>query len=155
MLHTLVPWRRPERLARFEAFDLDRVFDQFWRGFAAPASSPACVFAPRIDVHESETEYRVEAELPGLDEKDIAVTLENGVLSIRGERKEEHTEEDEQRGFRHRETFRGTFERALALPEDADEKGVSASYKNGILGIVIPKLPHAKPEVRSIPVQTS
>ncbi|HVN40282.1 MAG TPA: Hsp20/alpha crystallin family protein [Myxococcota bacterium] len=158
MLHSLVPWRRAHpRVARVDLYDeLDRVFDGFWRGFGLPASSQAPrVLAPRMDVTETENEYRVEAELPGLEQKDIQVTLENGVLTLAGERKEEREEEDEKRGFMHRESFRGRFERSLALPENADEKGVTATYKNGVLTLAIPKRPVAKPEVRTIEVKTS
>ena len=158
MLHSLVPWRRAHpRVGRVDLYDeLDRVFDGFWRGFGLPAASQAPrVLAPRMDVTETETEYRVEAELPGLEEKDIQVTLENGVLTLAGERKEEREETDEKRGFMHRESFRGRFERSLALPENADEKGVTAAYKNGILTLAIPKVPVAKPEVRTIEVKTS
>jgi HSP20 family protein len=158
MLHSLVPWRRshPERFARQGLYDeLDRVFDSFWRGFGLPATSetPAPrTFAPRVDVSETETEYRVDAELPGIGEKDIHVTLEEGVLRIAGDRKEERVKEDPKRGFHHKESFRGSFERTLRLPEDADEKGVTASYKNGVLSVAIPKLPRPEPEVRTIPV---
>ena len=159
MLHTLVPWRRsqPVRVSRVDLYDeLDRVFDGFWRGFGLPAASQAPrVLAPRMDVTETETEYRIEAELPGLEEKDIQITLENGVLTLAGERKEEREEKDEKRGFEHRESYRGRFERALRMPEDADEKGVTARYKNGVLSLAIPKLPVAKPEVRTIPIQTA
>ena len=108
-----------------------------------------------MDVSENEQEYRVEVELPGLDEKDITVTLENGVLAITGERKEEKEENDEKRGLRHRESWRGTFQRALRLPEDADEKGVTAATKAGILTVVVPKLPKPEPQIRTIPVQAS
>lgn len=158
MLHTLVPWRRshPERVNRVDLYEeLDRVFDGFWRGFGMPESRAPRAFAPRMDVTETETEYRVEAELPGLEEKDIKLTLENGVLAISGERREEKEETDEKRGFRHRESFRGRFERVLALPEDADEKGITAKYKNGVLSVEIPKLPVVKPEARTIPVKSS
>ena len=158
MLHTLVPWRRAHpRVGRVDLYDeLDRMFDGFWRGFGPTAANQAPrVLAPRMDVTETENEYRVEAELPGLEEKDIQVTLENGVLTLAGERKEEREENDEKRGFMHRESFRGRFERSLALPENADEKGVTASYKNGVLTLAIPKRPVAKPEVRTIPIQTS
>ena len=159
MLNPLVPWRRitPERVDRIDLYEeFDRVFDSFWRGFGLPAASAAPrIVAPRMDVTETETEYRVDAELPGLDEKDISVTLENGVLTLAGERKEDRDEKDEKRGFRHRESFRGRFERALSLPEDADEKGISAKYGNGVLRVTLPKLPVAKPQARTIPVQTA
>ena len=92
MLHSLVPWRQAHpRVGRVDLYDeLDRVFDGFWRGFGLPAAGQASrVLAPRMDVTETENEYRVEAELPGLEEKDIQVTLENGILTLAGERKEE------------------------------------------------------------------
>src|SRR5262245_13644773 len=154
MLHTLVPFRRSQP-ARFGLYDeLDSVFDAFFRELGAPRGT-AGVYAPRMDVSESEKEYRIDVELPGLDEKDITVTLENGVLAIAGERKEERENRDEKRGFSHRESVRGSFQRALRLPEDADEKGVAASYKSGVLTVAVPKLPKAQPEVRTIPVQAS
>lgn len=154
MLHTLVPFRRsqPARVGLYD--ELDGVFDAFFRGLGAPRGA-AGVYAPRMDVSESEKEYRIDVELPGLEEKDITVTLENGVLAIAGERKEERENRDEKRGFSHRESVRGSFQRALRLPEDADEKGVTASYKSGVLAVTVPKLPKAQPEVRTIPVQAS
>jgi HSP20 family protein len=155
MLHTLVPFRRSQP-ARFGLYDeLDSVFDAFFRGLRAPASAAPGAYAPRMDVTENEKEYRIDVELPGLDQKDISVTLENGVLAITGERKEEREENVEKRGFSHRESWRGTFQRALRLPEDADEKGVEASTKAGVLTVVVPKLPKPEPQVRSIPVQAS
>ena len=155
MLHTLVPFRRsqPARLGLYD--ELDGVFDAFFRGLGASRGAAPGAYAPRMDVSESEKEYRIDVELPGLEEKDITVTLENGVLAIAGERKEERENRDEKRGFSHRESLRGSFQRALRLPEDADEKGVAASYKSGVLTIVVPKLPKAQPEVRTIPVQAS
>jgi HSP20 family protein len=156
MLHTLVPFRRSQP-ARFGLYDeLDGVFDAFFRGLTAPAGAGAqSAFAPRMDVSENEQEYRIEVELPGLDEKDITVTLQDGVLAITGERKDEKDENDEKRGLRHRESWRGTFQRALRLPEDADEKGVSAATKAGILTVVVPKLAKPEPQVRTIPVLAS
>ncbi len=160
MLHTLVPWRRaqPERVARLDLYDeFDRVLEGFLQGFGLPAAGPAAarVFAPRMDVSETDTAYRIDAELPGLEEKDSAVTLENGVLSIAGERKHEQESQEEKRGFHHKESFRGSFQRSLRLPDEIDEKGITASYKNGVLCVVIPKLPQARPETRTIRVSTS
>jgi HSP20 family protein len=160
MLHTLVPWRRtqPERYQRLDLYDeLDRVFEGFLQGFGLPAAGPAAarVFAPRMDVSETEAAFRIDAELPGLEEKEISLTLENGVLSITGERKHEQESQEEKRGFHHKESFRGSFQRSLRLPEEIDEKGITASYKNGVLSVVIPKVPKARPETRTIPVTTS
>jgi HSP20 family protein len=158
MLYSLVPWRRsqPERAGAGDFVgDFDRVFDQLWRGFGLQGFETPRSIAPRTDVSETDSEYRIEAELPGLEEKDISVTLENGVLTLAGERKDERESEDEKRGIRHRESFRGSFRRSFGLPEDVDENAVAASYKNGVLYVSLPKLPTAKPEVRTIPVQTS
>jgi HSP20 family protein len=106
-----------------------------------------------MDYRETETEIQVAAELPGLEEKDIQVSLEDGVLTIKGERAEETKEEDDE-GFSHVETFRGSFHRALRLNAEVDEDAVKASYKNGVLSVTLPKVPEVKPEVRTIPVTT-
>lgn len=136
--------------------DFDRVFNDLWRGLgdgAAPVATPATL-APRMDYHETDTELRVAAELPGLDEKDITVSLEEGVLTIKGERAEETKEENDE-GFSHVETFRGSFHRALRLNAEVDEDGVTAAYKNGVLTVTLPKVPEAEPEIRTIPVTTA
>jgi HSP20 family protein len=159
MTHVLVPRikHRAVRPARTHYLgDFDRVFDDLWRGFggtATPVATPATL-APRMDYHETETEIRVAAELPGLEEKDIQVSLEEGVLTIKGERAEETREENDE-GFRHVETFRGSFHRALRLNANVDEDAVKAAYKNGILTVTLPKIPEAKPETRTIPVTTA
>ena len=132
--------------------DLDRIFTDAWRDFGAPAAriAPAS-FTPRIDVRESDEGFRIDAELPGLEQSEIEVGLHDGVLTIKGEHKrEEETEGDE--GYRHVESFRGGFNRALRLPEEIDADAVTAAYKNGVLSVTVPKLPEAKPEVRTIPV---
>ena len=135
--------------------DFDRVFDGLWRGFGddtSPVATPATL-APRMDYHETDTEIRIAAELPGLEEKDITVSLEEGVLTIQGERSEEKREDEE--GFSHVETFRGSFHRALRLKTEVDEDAVKAAYKNGVLTVTLPKVPEVKPEIRTIPVTTA
>jgi len=155
MTHVLVP-RIKTRAVRPARSDFDRVFDDLWRGFGGAASPVATVatLAPRMDYRETETEIRVAAELPGLEEKDIQVSLEEGVLTIKGERAEETKGEDEE-GFSHVESFRGSFHRALRLNAEVDEDAVKASYKNGVLTVTLPKVPEVKPEVRTIPVTTA
>jgi HSP20 family protein len=126
--------------------DFDRLFDSLWRSPGAPTR--VAELAPRIDVHETEAELRVSAELPGLDETDIEVSLENDVLTIRGERAA--AEERDAEGVHHRETFRGTLQRSLRLRSEVDIDAVTAVYRNGILTVTLPKAPAA--QVRSIPV---
>ena len=108
-------------------FPVDRLFEDLWGGFDAAPPAPAA-FTPRLDVKESEAEYVVTAELPGLEEKDVEISLEDDVLTIRGEKRAEHT--DENAGYKHVETVTGRFERRLALPTEVDAESVSARSRN-------------------------
>jgi HSP20 family protein len=92
--------------------------------------------------------------MPGLDEKDIGVSLEERVLTIEGRRAAEREEEDAETGCRHVESFRGSFRRSLRLPVEVDENAVTAAYRNGVLSVTLPKRPELKPEARTIPVTT-
>lgn len=93
-------------------------------------------WAPAIDLKESKKGYVVHADIPGVDPKDIDVTLENGILTIRGSRKEEHHDEGED--FHRVERFSGSFARQISLPDAADD-GVEARMNKGVLEIQIPK----------------
>jgi HSP20 family protein len=160
MNHWIVPRARrrsplaARRLASPGLFaDFDRFFDAFW-GDGAPlvAREETPVFAPPLDYQETEQEIRVSAELPGIEEKDIKVSLEDDVLTIEAERGSDRDEEDE-RGFRHLESVRGQLRRSVRLGAEVDEESVAARYRNGVLTVTLPKL--AGPEVRNIPVTTS
>ena len=94
-------------------------------------------WAPSCDIRESDKEYRVHAELPGIKREDVHVTLESGVLTIQGERREE--KEDKGEKFHRRELSYGKFMRQFTMPEDGDESKVDATFKDGILNIVIAK----------------
>ncbi len=157
MLTTLVPRRITHPVRRLAPFafarELDRMLDDVWRGFGTPAAGVAPEsFSPRVDIRETEGEILIAAELPGLDEKDLVVSLEEGVLTVKGERKHESEDGDEEKGRRHVESVRGRFHRAFRLPEEVDAASVKAAYKNGILSVTLPKLPQEKPEVRHIPI---
>jgi len=148
MTTLLVPrYNAPAR--RLSPFALLGEFDRLF-GNARPVAPTreAPHLAPRIDVHETDEAWRIDAELPGLERDDISVDVEDGVLTISGERKSETEGKDE--GFRHLERFRGRFRRSFRLPEGIE--GVRATYKNGVLSVTLPKPPEAKPEVLSIPV---
>ena len=158
MTSVLVPRRRafPARpVSRFGlAGELDRMFEQIWRGLGVPGERSASVdFAPQLDISESEGEFRIAAELPGVERKDIEVSLEDGVLTIEGERKDDREQQDA--GYRHIESLRGSFRRSIRLPDVVDQEAVEARYRNGVLELCLPKIPEAKPEVRRIPVTTS
>jgi HSP20 family protein len=137
--------------------ELDRFFDGFLHGFEIAPARNACgrlgEFAPRVDVSETDEEFRVTAELPGLDEGDFEVSLEEDVLTIKGEKKVE--EEEERKGYTHVETSRGSFHRAFRLPLEVDPESVTASYKQGVLTVTLPKPPEAQRQPRVIPVTAS
>jgi len=142
MMTTQLLASRPPALPSERAWsELDRLFHPF-------ADAPA--WKPRVDVVETEAEFRVAAELPGLEEKDIDVALEDGVLTIRGERKVE-SEGDDGDVLRV-ETWRGAFRRSLRLPAAVDADAIKATYRVGILTVTLPKAPEAR--VRNIPIRS-
>ncbi len=108
-------------------------------------------WVPAVDIQETENELIVKADVPDVEMKDIDVRMENGTLTIRGERKFEAKKNEG--GWHRVERSYGTFERAFALPETVDPEAVKADYKNGVLTVTLPKKEVAKP--RQIKVQVS
>lgn len=108
-------------------------------------------WSPLVDITEDDNEYLIKAELPEVKKEDVKVNVENGVLSITGERKCEHEEKTKKQ---HRlERSYGRFERSFSLPEGADGNKVSADFKDGVLKVHLPKSPAAKS--KSIDIQVS
>jgi HSP20 family protein len=136
--------------------EMDRLFDSFLRDIPGWASSDAStMMAPRMDVSETDREIRIEAELPGVKEKDVQVELIDDVLSIRGEKKAEKEEEEERKGYHMKERSYGSFSRSMRLPFDADPGQVKASFDNGVLTITVPKPKEARGQARKIEVKGS
>lgn len=108
-------------------------------------------WTPAVDVHEESERYTVRADLPGVDAKDIHVTADNGLLTIRGERRIEKRED--QKGFERLERVDGAFLRRFTLPAKVRTEEIKARHNNGVLEIEIPKLP--VPEVRRVEVQVN
>ena len=108
-------------------------------------------WAPSVDIEENEDKYVIKADLPGVDKKDIDVKLENGVLSIRGEKRIEKESGKDTKHHR-RERFHGTFSRSFTLPDAVDADAVDASYRDGVLSLHIPKKEEAKPRAIDIKV---
>ncbi|MGQ2932676.1 Hsp20/alpha crystallin family protein [Sphingopyxis sp.] len=130
--------------------DVNRLFDDLFRGFGMPSfdglgREPSW---PSLEFGETDTEVRVVAELPGLDEKDVEITVEEGVLTLRGEKKSEV--EDKDRGYTERSY--GRFERRIGLPRGVERDKASATFQNGVLTITLPKSEAANENVRRIPV---
>lgn len=97
---------------------------------------------PTVDISETDQEFVVRAELPGVDKENVTVTLDNGILTIKGEKKTETKDEKQHRV----ECSYGSFVRSFTLPQNVDTEKVEAGYKNGILNLTIPKLEIAKPK---------
>ncbi len=108
-------------------------------------------WSPSCDIRETASEYRVHAELPGVRKADVHVTLENDVLTIKGERREEKETKDSK--LHRRELSYGNFFRQFTMPPDADESKVDAKFQDGILNIVIPKSKSKQTQAREIAVQ--
>lgn len=107
---------------------------------------------PRVDIVENNDNYTIHADLPGLEKKDINITVENGVLSISGEKKQEKKEKEKGRCYYYERSY-GSFHRNFALPENVDEKIISANYKNGLLELTIKKTEKAKPKAIEVKVE--
>ena len=161
----LVPWKwgeekqapvkrtQPEDTLTTLHNDIDRLFDSFFRGFdLAPFGESFDTFTPCIDVKENDHDYRVAAELPGMDENDIEVTLDNNTLTISGEKKQE-TEDKGQNYYRMERSY-GSFRRCISLPPGIESDNIDANFKKGILTITLPKTTEAQKHVKHIPIKT-
>jgi HSP20 family protein len=106
---------------------------------------------PTLDVKENEKEIVVKADLPGMDEKDINLTIHNGVLSLRGEKKSEHT--DERENYHVMERSYGSFQRSIRLPDTIDEDKAEARFDKGVLTISLPKRPETVSAQKKIQIK--
>lgn len=134
--------------------EMNRLFDDF--PLAAQGTGrerTLAAFSPRVDVSETEKEIHVSAELPGMDEKDITVELEESAVSIRGEKKEE--KEEKNKNWHWREQSYGVFQRTIALPVGVDTEKVKATFKKGILTIAIPKKEEAQAKRKAIKIENA
>ena len=118
--------------------EMDRLFEDFLGALDRPSDRQrGLVLRPSIDIAESKTAYRISVEVPGVDEKDIDLTLDGDALIVSGEKRQE-SEEDED-GYHRVERSYGSFRRVLTLPSDADPDGISANFRKGVLKIEIPR----------------
>ncbi len=148
----IVPFKR-----RHGMLDVYRGFDDWFKrafeDFAMLDLTPdfeTDFLAPPIDISEDTKAITVKAEMPGLDTKDLDITLEHGLLKIKGEKTEEKKEEDK---FYHRiERHYGSFCRTIRLPGEVKSDKIDATFKNGILTIVLPKIAETKPEITHVKV---
>ena len=160
-LKSIIPWKKEQRALARRPSDgdpfvqlqsrMNSLFDDF---FGPPGSSlwagDGGAFMPQIDVSETGKEVRVTAELPGLDEKDLDVSVTENVLTIKGEKKVE--KEAEEGDYYHSERSYGYFNRAIQLPPGIDAGQAKAKFKKGVLKVTIPKKPEAHASHRKIEV---
>ena len=131
-------WRRP--LTR-SAFDVE----PFWRGFAGVGAVPA------VDIAEKDKEYEITAELPGMDESNIDVKFADGLLTLKGEKKEE--KEEKNKDYYLSERRYGSFQRSFSVPDGVDAEKIEAAFKNGILTVTLPKTPEAQKKEKKIEIK--
>lgn len=136
----LDPWRGGDPFRSL----LDRFFQDSPEGWR----SLATLTTPQVDITETADEYRVHAELPGVSKNDVTVELEQGVLTIRGEKKSQRDEKNEK--GRRLECSYGAFSRSFSLPQDADADRINATFKDGVLDVAIKRQAAAKPKQVSI-----
>jgi len=165
-MRDMIPWIRrdgdqvPGTLRGGEPFaslqrEMNRMFDDFFRGFdrGLPAFGRSDILAggwPSVEISDGEKELRVTAELPGMEEKDVEILLDEGVLTIRGEKRSEIEDKDKQFS----ERAYGRFERRIPLGYDITEDKVEASFQNGVLTIRLPKSEKAQAQVRRIAIKS-
>ncbi len=141
------PWSVMDRLRA----DLDRMVHESFNGLDGDRAEVVTTdWVPAVDVREEGARYVLRADLPGVDPKDIDITMENSVLTIAGERVEEHA--GDSKGLHRAERVSGKFFRRFALPDSADSEAISARSDKGVLEVVIPK--QAQLEPRRIKVTT-
>lgn len=143
---TLVKWNPNHNLRTWNSFD--RIFRDFFNDYEEESRSVN--WTPATDINESDDSFTVTADLPGIDKKDVQISVKDNVLTISGERKlGEATDSD---NYHRRERLVGSFKRCFRLPEIVNENKISAKFKNGILAIDLPKAEEVKPKEIEIKV---
>lgn len=128
------PWARPQRFEN----EIKHVFNRFFADGDASGE-----WTPRVDIREEDQRFVIFADVPGVQPKDIEISMDKGILSIKGERKSE-TKEDNSKLTRVERSY-GAFQRSFALPDSANAEGITAAGKHGVLEISIPKKAQAAP----------
>jgi len=149
MAWELLPWKHFEfdRLRR----EMDRLWDSFFEGRPGRRTQEEGEWLPSLDVAETKGDLVVNAELPGMDPKEIDISLSEGVLTIKGEKRQEKEEKEE--GYHLIERSYGSFSRSIRLPKDVQSDKINASFKNGVLKVVLPKTEEAKKKEIKIKIE--
>jgi HSP20 family protein len=136
---------------------MNSLFDDFFTGFdvlpRALAAGGFGSFSPSVDVKESDKDFTIRAELPGVDENDIEVTVTKDAVTIKGEKKEE--KEDKGKNYYYMERSYGSFNRVIPLASETESSKAEASFKNGVLNVTIPKSQEAKAKRTKVPIKSA
>jgi len=138
------PWSFVNRLQR----ELNQAFNKT-SNTAEVVHTPSVAWIPRVDIYEESERFVVLADVPGVDAKDIDITAENGVLTIKGERRSDRKDTDKN-GYERIERTSGSFVRRFTLPESANTESIKAKQTNGVLEVSIPKQPQVQPRRISV-----
>jgi HSP20 family protein len=130
---------------------MNRIFRQTFSPEGSDEAMTTSTFAPPVDVYEDEHNITLKIEVPGIDEKDINVSIENNTLTVRGERRFERDEKEE--NFHRVERMYGSFTRSFTLPNTVDPEQVGAHYEKGVLKVRLPKKAEAKPKLIKVNVE--
>ena len=159
------PARSPAAWHPFHALheEIDRLFADFGRGFptlaigrdrfaSRPFWGAGSDLSPAVDVADTGASYQITAELPGLDEKDVEVTVADGVLTIKGEKSAE--KEEKKKDYYRAERSFGSFKRSFGLPEGVDQSKIEANFQKGLLTITMPKMAAAQAQAKKMTINT-
>ena len=161
-LRSLIPVSRDRNAARrvdndpFAALqnEVTRLFDDFSRGWPAMTTATAPELVPSMDVTETDKEFEISVELPGLEDKDVQVNVADNVLTVKGEKKAEKEEKEEKNKNYHRyERSYGSFSRSLQLPDGVNADAIKANLANGVLRVTVPK--PAPAQVKKVEVKSA
>jgi HSP20 family protein len=150
MAREIIPWRPFGELERMRR-EMDRLWDSFFEERPRRKLEGVGEWLPSLDVSETKNDLVVKAELPGLEPKDIDISLSEGILTIKGEKKQEKEEKEE--NYHLIERSYGSFTRSVRLPREVQSERINASFKNGVLRITLPKSEEAKRKEIKIKVE--
>ncbi len=147
---SLVRWNPSRELNRMHD-DLNRLISSFFSGDAPETSFARGAWEPAVDISETPESYLVTAELPGMSKDDVNISYEDGILTIRGEKKQE--KEEKRKNYHRVERSFGAFERSFRVPSRVMVEKIEAKFKDGVLSLMLPKAEEARP--KEIPIKIS
>lgn len=152
-MSSLIRWRPSLEWMSLRPFDRlgDWDLEEFWEDFREPVSKKEVSWVPRVESYEKDGNYVIKADLPGVEAKDVQITVENGCLTIQGERRMD--KEVKEKEVRRRELFYGSFLRTMTVPKGVKTEQVKAKYHDGVLEITAPMEKKALPKKIEVEVE--